>query len=428
LLLLPVNSWAVNTVYFTANKTGEDYGGPSAWEGAMDGAGAANYTSGGDGIVCGEWDTCTGGTCNSANLTDGEAVTWDSGASSGTLFHISNNNGNIGGSNKDYYVIDVTSGTLDNDDSVTDGTNTFQVNGNADSCILYLEMFDDDGEHSGTADISFVTDATNYFVITAPAGERHSGPPMSDGSSGNGFRGQTVNRDEYINCGNNYGIVEWLQVEAVADASSDRNAIQACAIVRYNIIEGDEESGTQGIGLTGTFSGTYYIHNNIIYDMPINDNEGIVLENSSSGTVYIWNNTLVDNVGQGYNAKANANDPVIHLANNLADGNGTDYAEGEASTSTSTNISSDTSSPDGASYQSKNPTYVNEASNDFHLADGSDGEDAGTDLGTTQGVNIDIDGTNRDAGTYDPWDCGAHEETTVAGGGSTVSELIINIM
>ena len=60
-----------------------------------------------------------------------------------------------------------------------------------------------------------------------------------------------------------------------------------------------------------------------------------------------------------------------------------------------------------------------EGSEDLHLKEGADAIDAGVDLGTTPaGVNIDIDGRDRDS-KGDTWDIGADEFVEdVAGGAS----------
>ena len=51
---------------------------------------------------------------------------------------------------------------------------------------------------------------------------------------------------------------------------------------------------------------------------------------------------------------------------------------------------------------------VVEGSEDLHIKTGSDAIGAGADSGTTNGVNIDIDGSDRDTlGIV--WDIGAHE-------------------
>ena len=45
---------------------------------------------------------------------------------------------------------------------------------------------------------------------------------------------------------------------------------------------------------------------------------------------------------------------------------------------------------------------------DLHIDEDSDCIDAGTDVGTTNGVEIDINGRNRDSNA-DTWDIGAHQ-------------------
>ena len=45
---------------------------------------------------------------------------------------------------------------------------------------------------------------------------------------------------------------------------------------------------------------------------------------------------------------------------------------------------------------------------DLHITSDSHCVDAGVDLGTTNGVEIDINGRNRDS-SGDTWDIGAHE-------------------
>lgn len=85
------------------------------------------------------------------------------------------------------------------------------------------------------------------------------------------------------------------------------------------------------------------------------------------------------------------------------------------------NASDDTTADGTGSLASIDPAdqYVSTVvgSEDLHLKSGADCIDAGVDLGTTPtGVNIDINGRDRDA-QGDVWDIGAHE-FVAAGGGS----------
>jgi hypothetical protein len=88
------------------------------------------------------------------------------------------------------------------------------------------------------------------------------------------------------------------------------------------------------------------------------------------------------------------------------------------------NLSSDTTASGTGSLTSKSSAnqYVSTVvgSEDLHLKSGADCIDAGTDLGTTPtGVNIDIDGRDRDA-EGDTWDIGADEFVSVAPAGGAV--------
>jgi hypothetical protein len=84
-------------------------------------------------------------------------------------------------------------------------------------------------------------------------------------------------------------------------------------------------------------------------------------------------------------------------------------------------MSSDTSASGTDSLVSKTSAdqFVSNVSGseDLHLKTGSDALRAGVDLGTTNGVNIDIDGRDRDSNN-DTWDIGADQcESCSVGGG-----------
>jgi hypothetical protein len=64
-------------------------------------------------------------------------------------------------------------------------------------------------------------------------------------------------------------------------------------------------------------------------------------------------------------------------------------------------------------------------SEDLHLDTSSVCLEAGTDLGTTGGVNIDINGVDRDA-TGVTWDIGAHQKSTAATTGSPAFFLFMD--
>jgi hypothetical protein len=81
------------------------------------------------------------------------------------------------GTANDQYLIDVTSGSLADDDIISDGTNTFTIAGTPDSCIITAELYNDDG---ALVDTPFqmggcTSSDTNYRKITVASGERHDG-------------------------------------------------------------------------------------------------------------------------------------------------------------------------------------------------------------------------------------------------------------
>lgn len=276
--------------------------------------------------------------------------------------------------------------------------------------IQVAECYDDDGALDDAFTIDGSTTSTDYYMkVTTPVdSNRHTGK-LSDGSAGNGFRitkswgsspppGVVDNQDDYT-------VIEWIQVsltQAGYGGTCINNA--AHATIRNNIIYSSGAS-YQSSGISIDANGkTINVLNNIIFAASAaNEANGLYI---SRGTMYAYNNT-VNNFGIGiylYNYAVSA-----YLKNNLLTNNSTDYAvSGGGLTASATNITSDNTSPDGASYQSKTITYTDAANGDFHTSD-ADVVDVGTDLGTTPaGVQYDIDNYDRDTGGG-TWDIGADE-------------------
>jgi len=69
---------------------------------------------------------------------------------------------------------------------------------------------------------------------------------------------------------------------------------------------------------------------------------------------------------------------------------------------------------------------VGVGSEDLHLDVDSVCREAGVDLGTTNGVNIDIDGTDRDA-TGVTWDIGADQASVKAGSAGTAFLMFLDV-
>lgn len=179
-----------------------------------------------------------------------------------------------------------------------------------------------------------------------------------------------------------------------------------CQGVRSNI-------GDNNIRLT--------VVNNLIYDFR---SYGIFINHTGAGgTFVIYNNTICDNAGGGVYAAGNGSTESLFLKNNLICYNtGTQYTiDGSVwnTYTTSKNVTSDTSSPDGASYQSKSPSFVDRPNDNYHLQSGDTAcKDLGDDLTADAAYpfNQDIDLGTRTGS----WDIGADEQGVgyEGGGGS----------
>jgi hypothetical protein len=136
--------------------------------------------------------------------------------------------------------------------------------------------------------------------------------------------------------------------------------------------------------------------------------DSIVLKTCTGDTYAVHNCTLI-NAGRRNLSVTDYSTPVANsIKNNILFASATAdyYRDGDETVTTATNISEDNTSPDGASYRGKTPTFV--SATDFALQ-GTD--TVAIDLGTSLAadavlpVTVDINGTARGA-TYD---IGAHE-------------------
>jgi len=193
----------------------------------------------------------------------------------------------------------------------------------------------------------------------------------------------------------------------------DNTTIQGC------LIRGLTSGEPIGNTFDSTVGETYKIINNV-FSGYIN----IVINEwwdggSSDGVVY--NNTIKINTssrvigldeGSGQTRADYKNNLIIN------DGSGDCWSSGSAVHTTAANYTSDTTSPDGASYESASPTFEDAANHDLHLASGDDGSYEGSDLSSDSEYSFsnDIDGDTRS-----DWDAGADEY--VAGGGGTTQSV-----
>ena len=157
------------------------------------------------------------------------------------------------------------------------------------------------------------------------------------------------------------------------------------------------------------------------------------MQNVASSQIY--NNVMHDidnqassNSGEAYGISCGSYAEIKNCI--AADTTATSGTAGDFLASTqSYNLSSDATASGTGSLTNKAAAdqfvSVVVGSEDLHLKSGADAIDAGTDLGTTPtGVNIDIDGRDRDA-QGDTWDMGA-DEFVIVGGRQLINGTIHN--
>ena len=306
---------------------------------------------------------------------------------------------------------------------------------------------------SGGADLNSVT-------LTVVAADRHDGTAESGvlwkPTTGSGHE-QGIIRVPIDNL-----TVEWIDISMASLDSANTNKVVALMgtnddfILRNMLIH--DKYGNPGVtgphlihtNLAGASGDTLTIQNNIIYDIVETSNDSTVALNLNkwAGTANVYNNTIYKLTCNGSSKTStgiifgNSSTCVANIKNNmisLLGGNGTKRAywkNGASSTAnTANNLSDDTSH---ATYDAEDMAQsLNDASaligktlaeisfvsttvgsEDLHIDEDSVCVDAGVDLGTTSGVNIDINQRDRDA-SGDVWDIGAHEFVPEATAGAS---------
>tara|TARA_B100000519_G_C14247008_1_gene440346 strand:+ start:1628 stop:2740 length:1113 start_codon:yes stop_codon:yes gene_type:complete len=232
--------------------------------------------------------------------------------------------------------------------------------------------------------------------------------------------------------------IEWLELDMSSAGSGVHSALNIGAnadtnvFIKNNIIHSLTEQGGAVHGIyvwnSGSGSNTRYITNNLIYNLKdSNDDAYGIRVVSSNYPVEILNNTVyyVQTVSDTSSCFF-IEDSDATLKNNIAarpTGSPSNSFSGSAFSSSTHdyNLSTDstatgTNSVTGEDY---GDLFVSttEGTEDLHLKEGADAIGAGVDLGTSPtGVNIDIDGRDRDS-EGDDWDIGADQYVASGGGG-----------
>lgn len=292
-------------------------------------------------------------------------------------------------------------------------------------------------------DVTFNDNTPSEIDVTVAESDRH------DGTAGSGV---VINRStsgsNIINLANNttcdttFGWVE-LTTSVAKVHPGNRTVGVHCDSggggeyrhVHHCLIHGLHNSYDGGtgtvIGIRGNSNNREYIFlNNIIYDFSTNGTatSGVAGINfgATGAATYCQNNTIYKGHVDYSSATGNSNGITCNdnanasMQNNIVcdftnDGSGSAACFATASYSSATvdhNLSSDTSASGTGSKVSKTAVAqfvsITEGMEDLHIIDTSDAVDAGIDLGTTNGVNIDADGFDRDDSGV-TWDIGAFE-------------------
>lgn len=172
------------------------------------------------------------------------------------------------------------------------------------------------------------------------------------------------------------------------------------------------QAGTGGGGTSQVFK----IYNNVFFSTLGTQNYGVGISAESHGRQYIYNNTFYNLKWGMFGDTANSSgNGQIHLKNNLTQSCGTGIFLSAASawTATASNVTSDTTSPDGASFRSLTATFAGAGSSNFHLDSADTGAiGRGTDLSADAGLafSTDYEGTLRET----PWSAGADQPASAS--------------
>jgi hypothetical protein len=307
--------------------------------------------------------------------------------------------------------------------------------GAGDDCVG--ECYDDSA-FDEVVSINFGT--VNSIKLTVPSAERHNG------TAGNGARIVRTGAGQVLDIPSTATvptIVEWLEIDSNGQTSAINGTVHTdlttIATRLANLI-------VHGTVTTGTTRGIFVdrrstdVLNCIVYHLKSTSTStgtlhGIYGDSTTNSQYnrFIGNTVhdLVKDGGTGVCTGIELADISVHTVQNNISTDPTGTTSGTkacfvpssyASGTCSNNLSSDTTASGTGSLVSK--TAANQfvstvvGSENLHLKTGADAIDTGVDLVVTPtGVNIDIDGRDRDA-QGDTWDIGADE--FVAAGGSSI--------
>jgi len=278
----------------------------------------------------------------------------------------------------------------------------------------------------GTVGLASVT-------LSVHSGSRH------DGTAGTGARIVPTSTPSGVGIVNIYRddvTVEWLEISGASATSNGNVGVRITSdadsniFIRNNIIHDMNDASTVSIGIYDAGGGgtSRYVMNNFIYNVnrSAGDSFGIYAYTSSGFGIYcntVFNVTSDTDDASGIYVRNStsgiAKDNICLGVTGGGTGSCFEIGTGSANAASDYNLSDDATawgsnsvtSSDGAT-AANTIEDTTSGSEDLHLKSGSYAIGAGVDLGTTPtGVEIDIDGRNRDT-EGDTWDIGADQTLT----------------
>lgn len=354
----------------------------------------------------------------------------------------------IGTSSRDYSTINAWEADLNSDSIYSDG-DTAIGEMYADSTFTDVYNLIENGSAIGGSsgyDLALIK-------LTVHADSRHDGTagsgallkPTAAGTHDNGVI--RVNVDNVT--------IEWLEIDMDNDddfTNADNRSVNKGivltgtnnnCIIRNMLIHGKRgnpgSNGPYGIHVigAGASTDTLTIQNNIVYNLVETNNDHAAAINVSpwAGICRIYNNTVynVQSAGSKFAIGIRFGNPASSdttVKNNVVAKLTSTHSSGErayehgASNGGSGSVTEDYNLSDDTAHSSYTAAGSNSLTGktlaqisfisttvdaeDLHISSDSHCIDAGVDLGTTNGVEIDINGRNRDS-SGDTWDIGAHE-------------------